>query len=123
MKLRIRGNSIRLRLLRGEVEEFGKKGIVREMINFGASKLSYILQTAEDADELSAQFNGNKIIIRIPLSAAREWTETNLISLKGEQKISKDKVLKILIEKDFVCLDRPNDEDNNDAYPNTSHKC
>jgi len=37
MKLRIRGNSLRLRLLRGEVQQFGETGRVTETIQFGAS--------------------------------------------------------------------------------------
>lgn len=123
MKLRIRGNSIRLRLLRGEVAEFDRKEIVRETINFGAARLTYILQNSADASEISAQFNGDEIIVKIPSATAREWTETDLISLQSEQRIADGETLKILIEKDFVCLDRPDDEDNKDAYPNLSHRC
>lgn len=123
MKLRIRGNSIRLRLLRGEVAEFGEKGIVRETINFGAAHLTYVLQNSAETAEISAQFNDREIIVNIPPETAREWTETDLITLSGEQKVSETEFLKILVEKDFVCLDRPADEDNKDAYPNLTHKC
>lgn len=123
MKLRIRGNSIRLRLLRGEVAEFGASGVFEESIDFGASKLTYSLRRTSEIDELSAKFKNNEITVFVPSDAARNWTETELITLTGEQKISDGAVLKILVEKDFVCLDRPDDEDNKDAYPNTSHKC
>lgn len=123
MKLRIRGNSIRLRLLRGEVAEFAVTGTLRETINFGASNLTYMLRTADDANELSAEFIDNQIIVSVPTETARNWTETEKVSLTGEQKNADGKFLKILVEKDFVCLDRVDDEDNLDAYPNTSHKC
>lgn len=123
MKLRIRGNSIRLRLLRGEVAELGAAGVLRETIDFGAASLTYILQTSGETDKLSAAFGNGKIVVSLPSATAREWTETNIISLKGEQPINDGEFLKILVEKDFVCLDRPNDEDNQDAYPNLSHKC
>lgn len=123
MKLRIRGNSIRLRLLRGEVAKFGEKGTVEETINFGTARLTYVLQNSADADDIAAQFDGNEIVVKIPAATAREWTQTDLISLTGEQKIADGESLKILVEKDFVCLDRPDDEDNKDAYPNLSHKC
>ncbi len=123
MKLRIRGNSVRLRLLRGEVAEFAAKGLLRETINFGASNLTYILQIADGANELSAEFVAGQIVISIPTAAAREWTATDTVSLAGEQKNANGELLKILIEKDFVCLDRIGDEDNWDSYPNTSHKC
>lgn len=123
MKLRIRGNSIRLRLLRGEIAEFAAKGTLRETVSFGASNLTYILQTADSANELAASFVNDEIIVHIPAAAGREWTETETVSLTGEQKIADGKTLKILVEKDFVCLDRIDDPDNKDAYPNTSHKC
>ena len=123
MKLRIRGNSIRLRLLRGEVAEFAAQKVLRETVNFGASNLTYVLQMTDDADELQTKFNGGEIVVQVPSAAAREWTETETVGLTGEQKIADAQVLRIVVEKDFVCLDRPNDEDNRDAYPNHSHKC
>lgn len=123
MKLRVRGNSIRLRLLRGEVVEFAAKGILRETVSFGASNLTYILQMADGANELSAIFADNEIVVSLPTAKASEWAETETVSLTGEQKLEDGKFLKILVEKDFVCLDRLDDEDNRDAYPNTSHKC
>lgn len=123
MKLRIKGNSIRLRLLRGEVAEFGAAGILRETIDFGAASLNYILQTSAETEKISAIFSDGKIVVSLPPAMAREWTEMDLISLHGEQPINGGEVLKILVEKDFICLDRPNDEDNRDAYPNLSHKC
>jgi hypothetical protein len=123
MKLRIRGNSIRLRLLRGEVAEFASTGILRETINFGASNLMYILQIADDANDLSAKFVDDKIIVSVPPETAQNWTETDLVGLTGEQKNVDGGILKILVEKDFVCLDRIDDDDNKDAYQNTSHKC
>ena len=123
MKLRIRGNSVRLRLLRGEVAEFAAKGFLRETVNFGASSLSYILRTADGASDLSASFADGEIVVSVPNATARSWTETEAVSLAGEQKSAGGELLKILVEKDFVCLDRAGDEDNKDAYPNTSHKC
>lgn len=123
MKLRIRGNSIRLRLLRGEVAEFSSTGTLRETVNFGASNLTYILQIADGANDLSVNFADGEIVVSVPPAAARDWTETETVSLTGEQKNEDGAVLKILVEKDFVCLDRIDDDDNRDAYPNTSHKC
>lgn len=123
MKLRIRGNSIRLRLLRGEVARFGADGAVRETIDFGAAQMTYVLQREGGGENLSAVFDGGQITVFVPEETAREWTETDLITLENEQILENGETLKILVEKDFVCLDRPHDEDNRDAYPNTSHKC
>lgn len=123
MKLRIKGNSIRLRLLRSEVAEFAATALLQESVNFGESKLRYILRQVDSSEEISARFADNELIVFVPVKQAKIWTETDLVSLTGEQKTENGEILKILVEKDFVCLDRPNDPDNKDAYPNTSHKC
>lgn len=138
MKLRIRGNSLRLRLLRGEVEQFGETGRVTETIQFGASpsaQLSYILEADSQAQQITTQFTGNQITVTVPVKEARKWVESEQVTLMSEQPIENGKqnstgrdgkpeiVLKILIEKDFVCLDRKNDPDNSDAFPHPTGKC
>jgi len=138
MKLRIRGNSLRLRLLRGEVEQFGKTGRVVETIRFGATsaaQLSYVLETDDEIEQITTDFADNRITVKIPASIAKNWVATDQITLKSEQPIENEKqngasdngnsenVLKILIEKDFVCLDRQNDPDNLDAFPHPTGKC
>lgn len=134
MKLRIRGNSLRLRLLRGEVEQFGETGRVAETIRFGASnaaQLSYILKADSAAEQISTHFTDNRITVTIPAKTAKNWVESDEVSLKSEQSIengadengNSENVLKILIEKDFVCLDRKNDPDNVDAFPHPTGKC
>lgn len=129
MKLRIKGNSLRLRLLRGEVEQFGEIGRVTETIQFGASPetmLSYVLESDRQAQMISAHFDDNQIRIKIPEAMARNWVESDEVSLKNEQPIeggNSENILKILIEKDFVCLDRKDDSDNDDAFPHPTGKC
>jgi hypothetical protein len=123
MKLRIRGNSIRLRLLRGEAAELGAIGKVSETINFGAQKLIYTVRASRETTNIAAHFAENEIIILLPDKLAREWVESNEISLTAEQKITQTETLKILVEKDFVCLDRPDDADNRDAFPHPAKKC
>lgn len=138
MKLRIRGNSLRLRLLRSEVEQFGKTGRVAETIRFGdapAAQLSYILEADSKAQQITTNFADNKITVKVPDSVARNWVESEQVSLTNEQAIENNKqnepaknsaaenILKILIEKDFACLDRRDDPDNVDAFPHPTGKC
>ncbi len=123
MKLRIRGNSIRLRLLRGEVAQFGATGAVSEKINFGVSGLIYTLRASNAASELSVELANNEVIITVPDTLARDWVESNEVGFEAEQKVSATETLKILVEKDFVCLDRPEDADNQDAYPHQIISC
>ena len=129
MKLRIKGNSLRLRLLRGEVEEFSKNGRINETIQFGRSpetRLIYALEARREAREIIAEFAGNQITVVIPEKIAGNWVESEQITLQAEQAIESnapENVLKLLIEKDFVCLERKNDPDNADAFPHPTGKC
>ncbi len=133
MKLRIKGNSLRLRLLRGEVEQFGKTGRVSETIKFGASPethLKYVLEFERGTRKITAHFADNQIIVKVPERAARKWVESDEISLQSDQPIENgeprgdsEDILQISIEKDFVCLDRVNDSDNADAFPHPTGKC
>lgn len=130
MKLRIRGNSLRLRLLRGEVEQFGKTGRVEETIRFGESPdacLTYVLEFDRQAQTISTHYAENQITVKIPDAVARNWVESEEVTLENQQAIDDDgdseNFLKILIEKDFVCLDRQDDPDNADAFPHPTGKC
>lgn len=126
MKLRLRENSIRLRLLQTEVAQLRETGNVSERIVFGtnpAQNLVYSLRVSEDANELSAQMINNQIEVFLPLNMAENWADTNEVGLYGEQKIGDLTNLKIIIEKDFVCVERPADADNKDAFPHPKLKC
>ncbi len=124
MKLRLRKNSIRLRLLRGEVQELATNGSLEESISFGltdSERLTYKLQLNSEANEISANFVGQTITVSVPTKPALDWAESEKIGLSFAQKLSEnsDETLQILIEKDFVCLDRKNDPDNADAFPHS----
>ena len=125
MKIRIRGNSLRFRLLQSEVAELNETGKVSETIRFGSGEkeiLRYTLQSSEKAAEISAGFCSHEICIVLPADVARVWAETDLVSLENEQNAG-DETLKILVEKDFVCLTRTDDPDNRDAFPNPEADC
>jgi hypothetical protein len=123
MKLRIKGNSIRMRLLRSEIEGFATDGRIGGETGFGASVLRYSLQTSGEAESVRAHFDNNEIVIIVPDALARDWTTSEMVGFDVEQPIGNGGVLSILIEKDFVCLDRPDDPDRADAYPNPSLEC
>ncbi len=72
MKLRIRGDSLRLRLTRGEVRALRETGSVRETIHFGASALNYELRSAE-VDAPVASFADARILVELPRAQAEAW--------------------------------------------------
>ena len=123
MKLRIKGNSIRLRLLRSEVEQFAADGRISDETSFGTTVLRYTLAMSKDAESIVGQFENNEIVVFIPEQAAKEWTTSDNVGFEIEQLAGANGTLTITIEKDFVCVDRPNDPDREDAYPNPNVTC
>ena len=117
MKIRIKGNSIRIRLTRPEVDYFREAGSIEEKTEFGNSVLTYTLIKDSSAKNFSAAFNENKIILSIPEVLANEWTETALVGIENELDIGGGKKLFLLVEKDFKCLDQVA-EDQSDNYEN-----
>ena len=118
MKLRIKGNSLRLRLTRSEIANFGEEGLLEEKTEFiNGTFFSYTLQRKPGIDKLEAMFIGNRISIFVPETMAHEWTTTDIVGFENKMDIGDGKQLFLLIEKDFVCLDQTS-EDQKDNFPN-----
>ncbi|MCR8560283.1 hypothetical protein KXD93_21705 [Mucilaginibacter sp. BJC16-A38] len=115
MKIRIKGNSLRYRLTKPDIECFSKDGYLEEATSFGSQKLIYALQRYQD-DELMADFNDQKIVLYVPDYMADEWTTTDRVGFENDNG-----PLYLLIEKDFKCLDNVA-EDQSDNYPNPLSK-
>ncbi|HEX6123970.1 MAG TPA: hypothetical protein VFZ23_01230 [Pyrinomonadaceae bacterium] len=123
MKLRLRRNSIRLRLLRSEVERFAAQGRISEEVDFGESSLRYSLVMSEEADFIRAAFADNEITVLVPTNTGRDWATGNETGIGTVYPSASGNELSIAIEKDFVCLDRPDDPDRGDAFPNPGSEC
>ena len=119
MKLRIKGNSLRFRLSKSEVEAFGKMGRIAENLKFGSKAQDEFCYAIEKtaANEISASFVGGRITVYVPEGLANRWVESEQVGIEGIQKIYDQTELYILIEKDFVCRTAPEFEDQSDNYP------
>jgi hypothetical protein len=117
MKLRLAGNSLRLRLNQGEVAQFSKTGYVEETVHFGpGASLAYVLESSTRIDAPRAHYRNGELRIQIPASAGQEWVTTGRVGVSGQQSLDGGEQLSILIEKDFQCLH--DGEQDPDAYPN-----
>ena len=117
MKIRIKGNSLRYRLTRPEVERFSTTGLVEERVNFGSVALSYALCRTE-AEELSAAFGDSRITLFLPAALMDEWVLTDKVGFEHSMPLNgTGEILYLLVEKDYTCLDKV-DEDQSDHYPN-----
>jgi hypothetical protein len=111
MKIRIKGNSLRYRLTKSDVDRFTTDGYLEEHTCFAEQTLIYALERTTNS-KLSALFNNNKIILYISDVMIKEWASTNRVGFENQ-----DGNLYLLVEKDFKCLDNVA-EDQSDNYPN-----
>lgn len=115
MKIRIKGNSVRFRLTKSEVEKLKTDGFYEERTDFGSNTFTYRLE-ARDIEHLTATFEDQCIQINMPKSHANEWYDIDRVGYQHDLVVGENKMLSLLIEKDFVCLDETT-EDQSDNYP------
>ncbi len=123
MKIRMKGNSIRLRLSKTDLRTLEENLIVEEQTNFGSNALKYQLIPSSNHENLDAEFNNAIIQIFIPETFSKIWNNNEIVSLVSQKELGNDEPLHILVEKDFQCLDKTT-EDQTDFFinPNTSCK-
>ena len=117
MKLRIKDNSIRLRLTQTEVERIGNGDQIHNNLNFpGGERVSYLL-VGSAVENTEIEYKDNRISISVPTEILTIWANSDEVSLLYELSLDHDNVLKLLIEKDFTCLTPREDEDESDLFP------
>ena len=112
MKLRIQGNSLRLRLTQKEVAQVRDRGRVESLIEFSpGQELAYLLERSIHAKSVTAAFDGRAIRVTLPARVMTEWAESDQVSIEAPSQAG----LHLLIEKDFQCLHGRGEQDR-DAY-------
>jgi hypothetical protein len=112
MKLRIEGNSIRLRVKKSDLEKLKIDGIVRESVAFlKGFHFYYELKTDDKIKTIEASFSSGTIAVSIPLSMSDIWIDTEQVGIEN----TAENGFYVLIEKDFPCKTRVN-EDKNDLF-------
>ena len=120
MKLRLEFNSIRFRLKRSEVEQFVRTGRVEEKIISGSGDdetFRYVLESTGAVSTPRAVLMPRAVMVQVPPDAVMKWASTDQIGIESEQPVVHQASLRILIEKDFACIDGT-DEQNADTFPN-----
>ena len=104
VKLRVRDNSIRLRLTQTEVDKIQTDGLVKATVSFpGGSGLDYILESTAAAVKASASFSDGALTVQLPESEVLDWASTEQVSIAADEVLDDGQLLKILVEKDFAC--------------------
>jgi len=117
VKLRIKGDSLRLRLSQGEMRTLAEQGEVTDRVSFpGGAALGYKVRNDRHNQEISATYKDNLIEILIPRALAERWCATDLVTLSATETISSGE-LRIVLEKDWACLAPREGEDESDNFP------
>lgn len=120
MKLRLRGNSVRLRLTSSEVAAVRDQGGWQDATTFGPTGAPLLVYRVEAADvpQPSARFTTGAeatLTVVLPMDQARAWADSSSqVGLYFEESWG----LKVAVEKDFRCLDPNRDEDESDNFDN-----
>ncbi|HMF78156.1 MAG TPA: hypothetical protein VK604_21035 [Bryobacteraceae bacterium] len=123
MKLRFRGNTLRLRVNQREVMALAEGNALQEQIIFpGENGLSYVLETcAEPAGK--ASFQQGTIRVSAPSKQVRDWADSSTNVGIYFDLAANGSVLKVAIEKDLECVDGPEDERDPEAFPRELKSC
>jgi hypothetical protein len=127
MKLRIKGNSLRFRVSRSEVARLLEGERLEETIHFAPeadAMFTYALQQDPTVTTPTVRYTHNRVTVLLPAGQARLWGETDQVGIAEDISLADRGSLALLIEKDFACLDR-SDEDNQDTFenPNVGANC
>jgi hypothetical protein len=125
MKLRISGNSLRFRLGRSEVCRLATEGVIVEFTDFGprSQRFGYELHATFAERDVTAVFAHCRLIVTVPADTIHHWARTDQVGIDARQGIGDGHELRILIEKDFACIDGSPEESQADAFPNPQLDC
>lgn len=115
MKIRIKDNSVRLRLDKKDLDTLSNKRAIFSTTQFpglgGQQVFSYGIKSVQQ-DEIAAQYANGNITIFIPQSKTDHWINSDQVGIEDTIPLGQETNLKILIEKDFKCLvDRPHENE------------
>jgi hypothetical protein len=120
MKIRIQGNSLRLRVSRSELAHFQAGGRVQETIRFAEApeaKLTYALESAVQLSPVRVRYGFHEVTIILSRDQARVLGAENEVGVYSNVDIGSAGSLEVIVEKDFASLDR-RDEQNQDTFAN-----
>jgi hypothetical protein len=123
MKLRIKGDSLRLRISPSEMDRLLQAGRIEETVHFGAqhdAKLTYALITSSEnpaqGADMDVLYRDQEITVSIAAPHARGWAQGSQVGIYAAVNTGAGQ-LQLAVEKDFACLDN-SEAENHDTFPN-----
>jgi hypothetical protein len=120
MKLRIKGDSLRLRIARSELARLQAGERVQETIHFTAApeaRLSYSLQIKSQPVPIRVEYEAQEVSVILSEEQAVTWSQDSEVGVYATVDIGSQRQLEVALEKDFACLDR-DEQGNEDTFAN-----
>ncbi len=121
MKLRIQGNSLRIRVGRSELAHFLSEGRITDTVRFTPApeaSLTYALEVSHsDTSQTHVRYSPQEVAVILGSRQVAEWRLETEVGIYTRVPIGAGDSLEVIIEKDFACLDR-SDDDNKDTFAN-----
>ena len=117
MKLRINGDSLRLRVGPLELARLMETRRIEETIHFGPedqARLTYALEVGGE-DPIAVRHEGSRVAVILPSESAQAWSSGAEVGVYGKVRL-RSGCLDIAVEKDWACLDQ--NGENADTFPN-----
>ena len=119
-KLRIKGNSLRLRVTRSEVSQLIAAGRVEKTIQFSPNEqsfLTYALVSESGLMSPQVRSTAREVVIALPQQEGATWAGSDQVGIYAIINLGLPGTLSLSVEKDFACMDL-SDADNLDTFPN-----
>jgi len=125
MKLRIQGNSLRLRLQQREVAQLHEHGRLSESLVLGTGPEETFTYRLECYPGATVQIlrEPTGLVVRLPAVWAAELAQTDRVGVDVEIPVAPGVVVRVKIEKDYACLTERPGEDERDAFPHPEGPC
>ncbi len=121
MKIRMMGNSVRLRIGRSEFMRFLAGGRIEETVRFAAAPqagFTYALElSAPGSTATTVRYAPGDLVVMVTPEQVRLWREEDQVGIYTKVDFGANQALQIIVEKDFACL-HGNGGENADAFPN-----
>jgi hypothetical protein len=122
MKLRIKGNSVRVRLSKTEVDQLASGSTLTDSTSFGSASFGYSVKPVIAGESLTATYKNDMITLFVPHTLLKEWPTNSVVGFESMMQPENSGQLHLLLEKDFKCLDNTT-EDQSGFFDNPSKTC
>ena len=110
MKVRLHGDSLRLRLTQPEVARLAAGGAVETETAFRPGAALTVRAVPSDRPTLAVTFEGGVVTVAVPRAEVERWAASDAEAVAETQDAGAGRTLAVSVEKDYACLHREGTE-------------